>query len=82
MQSDSESWRSRLLYWLRFYVRPTRSRPDAPGGHPQHYVTCCGLFLEWNDDGWELSWYRNWGARRSWVITRTRSGKRIQDRTP
>jgi hypothetical protein len=44
----------------------------------QHYIWLCGLFYEWNQDGWELSYYTNPGARRSWHLTCTRSGNHIQ----
>lgn len=73
MVNQQPSWVGRVLYWLRNIVTWTRE------DEKQHYMTLFGLFLEWNGDGWELSWYRNWGAHWSWKITHTSSGKRIQE---
>ncbi len=78
MRSYEPRWWDRLIAFLRDGVWYQFGKPQYPSQPEQWFIWFFGLFLEWNQDGWELSFYRSRGARCSWKWTHTRSGKPIQ----
>lgn len=54
-------------------------RPKYFSQPKQWFIWAFGLFLEWDSDGFELSYYRNPGDLCVWKWICTRSGNPIQD---
>lgn len=63
------------MNWIEWQFGKPRYRSQPK----QWYIWLLGIFLEWNADGFELSYYRSPGELCLWKWTVTKSGKPIQD---